>query len=68
MALRGFKAIHRWADAIGPEDPVLARCTDPYSLRAILGISREKNLVVTHSRNSDRARKDVGPLLSTKLF
>jgi nucleoside diphosphate kinase len=45
LAIRGTNAVQRWMDAVGPEDPQLARRTDPQSLRAVHGINREKNLV-----------------------
>jgi hypothetical protein len=36
LAVRGHRASGAWAEAVGPEDPVLARLTDPASLRATL--------------------------------
>ena len=59
LALRGHNALFRWSEALGPEDPSLAKVTDPSSLRAKHGIDREHNVVLSHSRNQPRSRRDV---------
>jgi hypothetical protein len=45
LGLRAIGARERWLAAVGPEDPFVARQTDPRSLRALLGTSREENLL-----------------------
>ena len=45
MAIRGPSASTRWDNAVGPTDPMLARRTDPHSLRAKHGKDKSRNLV-----------------------
>jgi len=58
IASRGFKAVDRWSEAVGPEDPFVAKRTDPTSLRAKYGSDRKKNLL-TCSRSVERNRREV---------
>jgi hypothetical protein len=58
VALRGPDAAGVWAEAVGPEDPAVARQTDPDSLRAALGVDRARNLVAV-SRTAERGRRDA---------
>ena len=44
LALRGAEATRRVEAILGPRDPVLAKRTDPASVRAQLGIDRERNV------------------------
>ena len=45
LAVRGVGAQGRWASAVGPDDPLVARKTDPRSLRATLGTDRDDNVL-----------------------
>lgn len=45
LAVRGVGAVARWQKAVGPDDPLVARKTDPRSLRATLGADRDDNLL-----------------------
>lgn len=58
LALRGHDAISRWAEEVGPEDPLVARRTDPGSLRARLGLDRRRNLL-TASNSLQRNRREA---------
>lgn len=58
FAARGVSAVNAWVDTVGPDDPVLARRTDPQSLRALHGTDRNQNLLVC-TRSSPRALRDV---------
>jgi nucleoside diphosphate kinase len=44
---------------LGPEDPALARKTDPTSLRAVYGTSKEHNLVYPVAHSADRLLKET---------
>jgi nucleoside diphosphate kinase len=57
LGTRGYKAIERWSELVGPEDPMLAKRTDPASLRAKYGMDRKRNLL-TCSRSSQRNRRE----------
>ena len=43
MAFRGWDAFTKVCALIGPSDPELARSTDPKSLRALFGTTRDFN-------------------------
>lgn len=45
LAIRGPQASSRWSNLVGPTDPILARQTDPHSLRALFGKGVDKNIV-----------------------
>ena len=56
LALRGAEATRRVEAILGPRDPILAKRTDPTSVRAQLGIDREHNvafLVSTRRENEN---------------
>lgn len=46
LAVRGWEGFSKMCTAIGPTDPVQAKTTDPKSLRALFGNSREENCAV----------------------
>ena len=46
LALRGAEATRRVESILGPRDPVLAKRTDPSSVRAELGVDRERNVAL----------------------
>jgi nucleoside-diphosphate kinase len=54
---RGHKAVERWSEAVGPEDPFVAKRTDPCTLRAKYGIDRKRNLM-SNSRSTERNRRE----------
>ena len=58
MALRGLHAVDKWLAATGPEDPVLARRTDPQSLRALHGETKALNLLAC-TRAPVRSTRDM---------
>ena len=58
LGSRGYKAVERWSEAVGPEDPFVAKRTDPTSLRAKYGSDRKNNLL-TCSRSVERNRREV---------
>ncbi|XP_073504372.1 dynein axonemal assembly factor 8-like isoform X3 [Phyllobates terribilis] len=58
VALRGFCALKTWEDISGPCDPQLARQTDPNSLSALYGLTRESPLL-HHSRTSGHIIRDL---------
>ena len=65
LALRRTNAVQAWQRAVGP-DPVLARTTDPNSLRAIHG--KDKNdLIVSFSRTKAQANMDVATWFGPRL-
>lgn len=45
LALRGVRAMETWGNAVGPEDPLVAKMTDAGSLRAQYGIDKSRNLL-----------------------
>ena len=57
-----MEAAPRWLAAVGPEDPLLARQTDPRSLRALLGTDREDNVCTVSRAGSGFAEKHALPL------
>ena len=57
LGFRGFRAVERWSLAVGPEDPAVAKRTDPNSLRALYGTDRKRNLL-TNSRSLERNRRE----------
>ncbi|XP_073409597.1 dynein axonemal assembly factor 8-like isoform X2 [Dendrobates tinctorius] len=58
VALRGFRALKIWDDISGPCDPQLARQTDPNSLSALYGLTKESPLL-HYSRTSGNMMKDL---------
>lgn len=54
IALRRPAAIATWCAVVGPEDPVIARKTDPCSLRALYGTTRGDTLL-SYSRSPAQA-------------
>ncbi len=46
VAMRGWDAFTKVCGLLGPSDPELAKNTDPKSLRALFGVSRELNCVL----------------------
>jgi nucleoside diphosphate kinase len=54
---RGHKAVQRWSEAVGPEDPFVAKRTDPATLRAKYGVDRKRNLM-SCSRSAERNRRE----------
>ncbi|XP_075035501.1 dynein axonemal assembly factor 8-like isoform X2 [Mixophyes fleayi] len=58
LALRGQHASEIWGNISGPCDPQLARLTDPNSLNALYGRSRE-NTLLYYSRTSGRIHRDL---------
>eukprot|EP00658_Telonema_sp_P-2_P009324 TRINITY_DN13497_c0_g1_i3.p1 TRINITY_DN13497_c0_g1~~TRINITY_DN13497_c0_g1_i3.p1 ORF type:complete len:1395 (+),score=417.08 TRINITY_DN13497_c0_g1_i3:247-4431(+) len=66
LAARAKNAVATWLAAIGPDDPVLARRTDPGSLRAEHGHDRSTNLLVC-TRSSERSRRDVALFFGGRL-
>ena len=62
LALRGIGAGPRWLAAVGPEDPLVARQTDPRSLRALLGTDRDDNVCTVSRAGSGFAEKHALPL------
>ncbi|KAJ1481218.1 hypothetical protein T484DRAFT_1808192, partial [Baffinella frigidus] len=58
LAARGFEAGRIWGLAVGPEDPLVARRTDPDSLRAKFGVDRARNLL-TSARTVERNRREA---------
>ena len=54
---RGHRAVDRWSEAVGPEDPFVAKRTDPCTLRARFGIDRKRNLM-SCSRSAERNRRE----------
>jgi nucleoside diphosphate kinase len=59
LAIRGPQARMRWARELGPDDPALAKLTDPNSLRALWGVDREDCVALTHSMNPERSARDL---------
>jgi len=57
LGSRGYDAVARWSVAVGPEDPFVAKRTDPTSLRAKYGVDRKNNLL-TCSRSVERNRRE----------
>jgi hypothetical protein len=51
-------SLARWLDAVGPADVVLAKQTDPQSLRARWGIDREQNILHV-ARWVDSGKRDL---------
>jgi hypothetical protein len=51
-------SLARWLDAVGPADVVLAKQTDPHSLRACWGIDREQNILHV-ARWVDSGKRDL---------
>ncbi|XP_069590604.1 dynein axonemal assembly factor 8-like [Ranitomeya imitator] len=58
LALRGFHALKIWDDLSGPCDPQLARQTDPDSLSALYGLTKESPLL-HYSRTSGNVMRDL---------
>ncbi|XP_077130697.1 dynein axonemal assembly factor 8-like [Ranitomeya variabilis] len=58
LALRGFRALKIWEDISGPCDPQLARQTDPDSLSALYGLTKESPLL-HYSRTSGNVMRDL---------
>lgn len=57
LGSRGYTAVARWSEVVGPEDPFVAKRTDPTSLRAKYGVDRKSNLM-TCSRSIERNRRE----------
>ena len=53
-----FEAGRIWGQAVGPEDPLVARRTDALSLRAVFGVDRARNLM-TSARTVERNRREA---------
>lgn len=54
-----LSATEMFRDLLGPDDPTLAKKTDPTSVRARFGISREKNVGVTIPITPHNIRRDL---------
>ena len=66
LAARGLDAARAWSHIIGPEDPAVARRTDPASLRARFGIDRARNLL-SCARSAERSRREAAFWFSLSL-
>ena len=58
IVFRGVHANAVWGEVVGPEDPLVAKMTDSSSLRAIYGITKERNLLRC-TRSAERGRKEA---------
>lgn len=67
VALRGTDGVARWRAAVGPEDPELARITDPKSLRATLGGMDRADNALTVSASLDAAAREVALLFGGRI-
>ncbi len=45
FVVRGVAAVKVWGDAVGPDDPLVAKMTDSSSLRAVFGTNRDRNVM-----------------------
>jgi nucleoside diphosphate kinase len=59
VVLRGNNAIMKWIEEIGPSDPVLARTTDPVSLRALFGGDTRSNTLISCVRNETTSHYEI---------
>lgn len=67
IALRRASAIATWSAVVGPEDPTIARRTDPKSIRALLGKEREDSIMVS-SRSLTQARQHLAVCFGRRFF
>lgn len=67
VALRGVDGVARWRAVVGPEDPELARITDPGSLRATLGGAARADNALTASASPDAAAREVALLFGGRV-
>eukprot|EP01041_Mallomonas_annulata_P003924 gene3924-7827_t len=69
ISVNGEAANTKLREALGPDDPDLARRTDPHSARALLSSSKEDNLAFPLPCSADHVWKDasywIGPRLAT---
>ena len=67
LVIRGRDAITRWHAVQGPDDPVVARVTDPHSLRAQLGGASRTENVLTCSHSAQAAMRELAYLFGGRL-
>jgi nucleoside diphosphate kinase len=54
LALRGKDAISRWRGIVGPKDPLVARVTDPTSLKALMATDNKHALSCADPQSAQR--------------
>ena len=59
IVVRGNNAIVRWIEEIGPSDPILARTTDPSSLRALFGGDLRSSTLISCVRSEMTSRYET---------